>query len=79
MFQIGNKVQVVGRPTNHVYEIIGDKHHPYDGRLASPFNQPIEVQEGCDFILKRVEPVITHDEGIVPFLHVPVQFMISLN
>lgn len=71
MFRIGEKVRVADKPADHVYKIIGDKQHPYDGRLASPFNQPIEVPRGCDYILKRVIPEISHEEGFVPFLFVP--------
>lgn len=40
----------------NMYEIIGSKATPYDGRQASPFNQPIEVTEGNDFILKNITP-----------------------
>lgn len=50
---------------NNMYEIIGSKETPYDGREASPFNQPIEVTEGNDFILKNTTP----DGKFHPFQH----------
>lgn len=57
--KIGDKVMWRNhsdKNSKNMYEIIGDKNTPYDGRKASPFNQPIEVESGKEFILKNITP-----------------------
>lgn len=52
------------------WEIIADKDHPYMGLGASPFNQPIKVKDGSDFIINRLDIVLKPGE-LSPFQHVP--------
>lgn len=72
-FKIKDRVLWSGQPEN-IYEVIGDRENPYDGRSASPFHEPIKVTDGNDYLLKRIEFEI--EEGqLEPFVHAPIHSM----